>query len=827
MARYSSYVLYLLVAVSIVILYANGFGPMESMQRSLNDALCRLTAPEGVRPNVSLIMVDGRAQDSLGSWPWNYDLIADLTAAVASGNPKAIVLDFDLPEDATQDSAGFTDILADQLSWIDNAILPYDIALATYRSGKTSNPPYLFNNSITTDNPLGVLSEESSLLARKIFLPAEKLLTHKPYIGFDYESPDGDHLLRRHSLVMNYEGFYYPSQSLLAAAVSLGIPPDQVQVVEKEAILLGRQRTIPIDDASRYFIRFARGTPFERYSAADVLTGKFDFTKLAGKTVLVGVDEPRFTETFRTPFREDTPTLWVKATVIENILNKNMVTVREERALVDAFILVILGVLCAFVLPRLALMYRMVALGTSVILLANVNYFMVSSFGIIPQTVYVALELFLFMAAAPLLDSRFITGETRAKAGPPKASVPIAAAGQPRTTREDIPVRQIRDSAYDSARMETRAIDPHKPITPHGLPDDYQTINIDEEVTEVQQTTVTPATTGSAATVSPDIAGSGSVEDEQDYVAPDGFQIDESGETAMEPEGPDSRKVGVPTDPGEVKHLGRYQVHSVLGKGAMGLVYKGIDPAINRPVALKTIRLDFVNDPEEMAELRERLFREAQAAGKLSNPNIVTIYDVGSEGHLQYIAMEYLEGHTLEEMIKKKVKFNYRIIAQIITQICNALHYAHEQGIVHRDIKPANIMILKDYRVKVMDYGIARIDSNSMTKTGIAMGTPNYISPEQLKGKTIDRRADIFSLGVVMYEMLLGRRPFRGENITSLIYAILHHEPEKPSNVNPQIPLLFDHITAKALKKEPAERYQKASEINVDLHDFVESFAAR
>ena len=174
------------------------------------------------------------------------------------------------------------------------------------------------------------------------------------------------------------------------------------------------------------------------------------------------------------------------------------------------------------------------------------------------------------------------------------------------------------------------------------------------------------------------------------------------------------------------------------------------------------------------------------------------------------VAMEYLEGHTIEELIKKKVKFNYKIISQIIMQICSALEYAHARGIVHRDIKPANIMVLTDYTIKVMDYGIARIDSNSMTKTGIAMGTPNYISPEQLQGKTVDHRADLFSLGVVIYEMLLGKRPFKGENITSLIYSILNKEPEKPSNINPQIPLLFDHIITKALKKSPGERYQKS-----------------
>ena len=136
-------------------------------------------------------------------------------------------------------------------------------------------------------------------------------------------------------------------------------------------------------------------------------------------------------------------------------------------------------------------------------------------------------------------------------------------------------------------------------------------------------------------------------------------------------------------------------------------------------------------------------------------------------------------------------------------------------------------MITADYNIKLMDYGIARVDSNSMTKTGIAMGTPNYISPEQLKGQAVDKRADLFSLGVVIYELLLGRRPFKGENITSLIYSVMNHEPHKPSNINPQIPLLFDHVISRALKKDPAERYQKASELKNDLSDFVESFSMK
>jgi len=820
MNKYSSYILYLLISFLVVILYVNDFGPLDNLQRSLNDFLCRVTAPEEVRPNVVLVTIDGRAQDEYGTWPWNRDLIADLLAAVAGGEPKAIAVDFELSEDAAQDSAGYTSILAGQLTWIDNVVIPYDIALATFRNNKTSNPEHLFNNSITVDNPLGIMDEESSLLVRKLFLPAEKLLENKPYLGFVYTMPDEDRVLRHQPLVMNYEGYYYPSLSLMAAALYFGVPSDQIKVVENEKILLGSRRNIPIGNKSKYFLSFAKGNAFTTYSAADVLGEDFDYACLQNKLILVGVDDFAYQETFDTPVQSEMPKLAIKATVIENIINDNFLLPKNDQPLLILLILFVIGGLCAFALPLASLLHRMIILSVGFIILANVNYFLFSSFRVIPETIYIALELVLFMFASPLLDSRLLSAEVQTKQE--KKKLPKVEIGPYLTPQEQpVPIREIRSSEHDPENQQTVAFDSGK-----QYPEDYQAISLVEET--------------SATTATPDV-GSGEVEktsvvetelssSQPEIIAP----IDHGSAEPTLPGGSKSIETTEESQPvrtfqeqADIKNLGRYQITGTLGKGAMGLVYKGVDPAINRPVALKTIRLDFVSDPQEEAELRERLHREAQAAGKLSHPNIVTIYDVGSEGHLQYIAMECLEGQTLEDLIKKKVKFNYKIIAQIIIQICNALEYAHDKGIVHRDIKPANVMVLEGYHVKVMDYGIARVDSSSMTKTGIAMGTPNYISPEQLKGLPTDRRADLFSLGIVMYEMLLGQRPFKGENITSLIYSIINIEPDKPSNVNPQIPLLFDHIIMRALKKDPNERYQRAREIAVDMADFVESFAAK
>ncbi len=270
--------------------------------------------------------------------------------------------------------------------------------------------------------------------------------------------------------------------------------------------------------------------------------------------------------------------------------------------------------------------------------------------------------------------------------------------------------------------------------------------------------------------------------------------------------------------------FGRYKIIEPIGKGAMGTVYKGEDPAIDRLVALKTIRVDFVSTSEEKEELKKRLLLEAQAAGKLSHPNIVTIYDVGQEGDLQYIAMEYLKGYPLTKLIGKRFELNYRIVAKIMIQVCDALSYAHQMGVIHRDIKPANIMILDDFDVKVMDFGIARLQASELTQDGVALGTPSYISPEQLQGKTVDKRSDIFSLGVVLYEFLTRQRPFKGEDINSLMYSILNENPSPPTSVNDKIPFIFDGICAKVLAKDPSHRYQDAKEIAKILREFVSSF---
>ena len=267
--------------------------------------------------------------------------------------------------------------------------------------------------------------------------------------------------------------------------------------------------------------------------------------------------------------------------------------------------------------------------------------------------------------------------------------------------------------------------------------------------------------------------------------------------------------------------LGRYEVLNELGKGAMGVVYLAKDPVIGRLVAVKTIRISQMGDDDsESREFRERFVREAQTAGILSHPNIVTIHDIGedTESRTSFIAMEYIEGRNLKSLLGDKKKFNWDEIADLIAQIAEALDYAHRKGIIHRDIKPANIIQTTDGKIKITDFGIAKIASSNLTTTGQFLGTPNYMSPEQVSGAPVDGRSDIFSLGVVLYELLTNRKPFLGDNLTAISYKIVHEDFTPPAELSMEVPPEFNSIVARAMAKDPWNRYQRGKDLALALY---------
>jgi serine/threonine protein kinase len=263
--------------------------------------------------------------------------------------------------------------------------------------------------------------------------------------------------------------------------------------------------------------------------------------------------------------------------------------------------------------------------------------------------------------------------------------------------------------------------------------------------------------------------------------------------------------------------LGRYEIVRELGKGAMGIVYLAKDPLIGRLVALKTIRPSAHADDEDTREFQARFVREAQAAGILNHPSIVTVHDIGVDEPtgVSFIAMEYVEGQNLKEVLSAGRPLSFEQAADIIAQVAEGLDFAHAKGIVHRDVKPANIILLEGNRAKITDFGIAKITSGAanLTTTGQFLGTPNYMAPEQIKGTPVDGRSDIFSLGICLYECLTHRKPFGGDSLTSISYKIVH-EPFPPlQDANPTIPDGFADVVGLCLAKDPVKRYQRGKDM--------------
>ena len=265
-----------------------------------------------------------------------------------------------------------------------------------------------------------------------------------------------------------------------------------------------------------------------------------------------------------------------------------------------------------------------------------------------------------------------------------------------------------------------------------------------------------------------------------------------------------------------ISHLGRYEIISILGEGAMGVVYKARDPLIERYVAVKSINLQSLTR-EKREQFEARFYQEAKAVGHLNHPNIVTIHDLGESGDFAYIAMELMEGRELQHLLEGG-RMSVDVALDIAQQVASGLAYAHQRGIVHRDIKPSNIMVLGNNHVKIVDFGIAKMATPlALTRAGLILGSPLYMSPEQIEGKSVDARTDIFSLGVVLYQMLTWQRPFDGEEAAALMYQIVQHDPAPPSAHNPQISEKLDAIVMRCLAKKPEGRYASAKELADDL----------
>jgi eukaryotic-like serine/threonine-protein kinase len=276
------------------------------------------------------------------------------------------------------------------------------------------------------------------------------------------------------------------------------------------------------------------------------------------------------------------------------------------------------------------------------------------------------------------------------------------------------------------------------------------------------------------------------------------------------------------------RRFGRYEVIAVVGRGAMGVMYKARDPKIDRFVAVKTISLTSQN-PEEEREYRERFFHEAQAAGRLLHPGIVTIFDTGEdpEGHIAFIIMEFIAGQSLDRLLSEKTrKLPLDTALRLAEELAEALDHAHGQGVVHRDMKPANILVTPEGHPKIADFGIAKVNLAQLTIPGRVLGTPAYMSPEQLEGEPVDKRSDLFSLGAILYHMVTGYGPFQGDSATTVCFKVANRDPLRATAFDPELPPELDAVIARAMAKDPAQRYQRGLEFALDLRELRERGAS-
>ena len=826
--RNGPYLLAGVICLLVVTLYLSDYSGLASLELGIQDMMVSAGRRPQPSPDVVVVTVDDETVKKLGRWPWDPERVGYLVGMLSEYQPRAIGLDFELASDEAGDPVR-SQFLTGMIAKAGNVVLPLRFTLGNPGNTSQTTPDYILKSSfVTVDDAISLMGRPYPQ-GHHVARPFEAACRAAWGLGQTNTWQDLDGKVRRDPLAVRFEGEYYPSMALQLARCAMKLNRTQVKIVPNQGIMMGSS-LVPCDDAGLLLIdyRGPAGT-MKSVSAAKVLEGLADRNEITGKVVIVGVTASGYGTNLSTPASTAMPRCEKIATVTANILDGRYVTTVTLSTVLDLLILAVVAAFGAIVLPRVILQYRIVILLVLAFLFVDLNFILYSSFKLITKTLYPSLEILLFLLFSPVMKSNATEqskeSPARSKAAGEKA-MPVELGG-----------RKVQGATAGPRRAAVTVGDDGVPV--RVIPADGPAGVIGGlERTMVIDTGTASAVLGTADHASPGgNSQTAEITPEISDRLPDPYQnprdlMDDS----PGPLGSDTGYIDRQTNSGPVrdeavslKKLGRYEILGVLGQGAMGTVYKGKDHAIDRLVALKTIRAGYGGTPAEAEELRERLVREAKAAGNLSHPNIVTIYDVGADGDLRYIAMEYLEGYTLEEVVRKKVQLNYRIAGKILMQVCAALDYAHKAGIVHRDIKPANIMVLDGFKIKVTDFGIARFESAqmSMTQTGIALGTPHYIAPEQLRGGPIDRRCDIFSLGVVAYELLTHKRPFSGDNISALIYSITQTNPPLPSTVDENIPGIFDVVIGKALAKEPRERYQSADEMANDLKVFAEDSTAK
>lgn len=796
-------------------------------------------------PRVVVVAIDEQSIRNIGRFPFSRDVIAETIDQLARGGAKVIASSIAFPEaqidpgvdylreldrfvnesTLTQptlaerpelasdvaalrtqirsaiDSIAYDERLATSIESAGNVILPLQFRSVGTPAGRPDalTAPFIGQHQIANPQRVGGAVPFGDMSA-----PIPELGSHAAALGHLSVLLDEDGAVRFEPLIANYFGELYPSLALITAATALNLSAADINLTDTPSgVTLGALQ-FPTDNHFRFYPHFYSprdGAPaFRVESFYAIFSGQIPLESFRDKVVLIGATATGVGDSLRTPVGASTAPVMVLAHTVSSLLQQHYVTRPAFAVPLEWAIFAALFVYVVLVIPRLrAGTAAFISAALAAALLGGEIQLLSGS----SMWLQLATPLaFLLVGHLIMTVKRFgmterLKSQSDVAGAQSNRMLGLAFQGQGQL---DLAFEKFRQCPLDDELME--------PL--YNLALDY------ERKRQFNKAGVVYEIMSQHAPDYKDLAQRLKRSKVMDETLVLGGSHGGANPSLM-----------LDGDGVQKPMLGRYTVEKEIGKGAMGTVYLGRDPKINRVVAIKTIAISQEFDEDEVASVRERFFREAETAGRLNHPDIVTVYDAGEEHDLAYIAMEFLKGHHLSAHTRSEQLLPEELVITMMARVADALAYAHKEDVVHRDIKPANIMYDPESGdLKITDFGIARITSSSKTKTGIVLGTPSYMSPEQLAGKNVTGRSDLFSLGVTLYQLLTGQLPFRADSMATLMFKIAN-EPHTPLRAaRPELPACLEQVMDRALDKDADARYQSGAEMAIDLRECQAFLAA-
>ncbi len=828
------------LVVALIMFAVGNTDLLLSLERKAYDVGVQATS-RTPSDRVAVIAIDDTSIANIGRWPWSREVHAKMTDLLTSAKAKVVgntvffsepqidpgyqyiskMLEIVSPKvepAADGTPAAPAPVPAGDLGQVVTLLREAELSLNTDRKlaesySKAGNVllPMLFTIGHPLgkpDKPLPPYAQKNALAGVKggddagplptssVQIPIDALGQAAAGMGHVNATPDVDGGIRTEPLVLQYFDQYYPSFSMMLAAKSLNLGPGDIKVQLGESVTLGRLK-IATDPELRMYTYFYKDrdgrSAFPIDSFYDVMSGKIPADKYRDKIVLIGATAAGVGSSSVTPISPAMPPVVTLAHSVSSILQEHFFVAPTWGNSVEKLVYLLVAAYLIVLLPRLKAAPAAAITGGALAALVIVHFVLITTSALWIQLMVPA--VLLMVGHAALVTKRFIITEgAKLKSDESSAEsnrmLGLAYQGQGLLDQAWDKFRQVpmADAVMDNMYNlgldfeRKRQFNKAESVFRHMFEFNPKFRDLEQKLSRAKQLSETVMLGG----------GGGAGKTNVSILGADG-----SIEKPM---------------------LGRYAIEKELGKGAMGVVYLGKDPKIGRVVAIKTMALAQEFEAEELAEVKERFFREAETAGRLSHPNIVTIYDAGEEHDLCYIAMELLKGGDLVPFSKAGNLLPMDKAVSIIARAADALGYAHTQHVVHRDIKPANMMYdLESDTLKLADFGIARLTDSSKTKTGMVLGTPSYMSPEQLAGKKIEGASDLFSLAVSLYQLLCGKLPFEGESMAQLMFKIASEPPADILAINPNVPPGLVAFLQRAMVKNPEERFGSGQEFAAAL----------